>query len=213
VHDAPLQGPIGFKIEAAPLHPGMASILLGGHGERLMARFQQYPHTQMMLSLMRDGFHPESAGGKVRIHLDGSPVLDYPLTDYVLEGFRRSLLAMAEIQFAAGARTVRPFHEQSDDYRTWASAKEAIARFDMKPLLTGAGSAHVMGGCGMAASEKQGVVRPDGVHWQLENLSVHDGSVFPTSIGANPQLSIYGTANRLATQLAKRLSGKDVTLA
>ena len=72
VHDAPLQGPIGFKVEAAPLHPGMASILMGGHGQRLMTRFQQYPHTQMMLSLMRDGFHPESVGGKVRMMADGS---------------------------------------------------------------------------------------------------------------------------------------------
>jgi choline dehydrogenase-like flavoprotein len=42
------------------------------------------------------------------------------------------------------------------------------------------------------------VVRPDGVHWQVENLSVHDGSLFPTSVGANPQLSIYGIVNRLA---------------
>jgi choline dehydrogenase-like flavoprotein len=213
VHDAPLQGPIGFKVEAAPLHPGMASILMGGHGQRLMTRFQQYPHTQMMLSLMRDGFHPESVGGKVRMHLDGSAVLDYPLTDYVLDGFRRSLLAMAEIQFAAGAKVVRPFHEQSDDYSTWAAAKAAIAAFDMKPLLTGAGSAHVMGGCGMASTEALGVVRPDGVHWQVDNLSVHDGSVFPTSIGANPQLSIYGMTNLLATQLVKRLNGKDVVLA
>lgn len=70
-----------------------------------------------------------------------------------------------------------------------------------------------MGGCGAAGTEKQGVVRPDGVHWQLENLSVHDGSIFPTSIGANPQLSIYGITNRLAQGLAKRLSGQDVILA
>jgi hypothetical protein len=48
----------------------------------------------------------------------------------------------------------------------------------------------------MAADEKAGVTRPDGQHWQLENLSIHDGSIFPTSIGANPQLSIYGTVNR-----------------
>ena len=54
---------------------------------------------------------------------------------------------------------------------------------------------------------------PDGVHWQVDNLSVHDGSVFPTSIGANPQLSIYGMTNLLATQLVKRLNGKDVVLA
>ena len=100
---------------------------------------------------------------------------------------------------------VRPFHEQSDDYSTWAAAKAAIAAFDMKPLLTGAGSAHVMGGCGMASTEALGVVRPDGVHWQVDNLSVHDGSVFPTSIGANPQLSIYGLVAQNATALAKDL--------
>jgi choline dehydrogenase-like flavoprotein len=74
-------------------------------------------------------------------------------------------------------------------------------------------SAHVMGGCGAAATEKQGVTRPDGVHWQLDNLSIHDGSIFPTSVGANPQLSIYGITNRLAQALAKRLSGQDVILA
>jgi choline dehydrogenase-like flavoprotein len=33
-------------------------------------------------------------------------------------------------------------------------------------------------------------------------LSVMDGSVFPTSIGANPQLSVYGLAWRSAARLA-----------
>jgi choline dehydrogenase-like flavoprotein len=51
------------------------------------------------------------------------------------------------------------------------------------------------------------------VHWQLDNLSVHDGSLFPTSIGANPQLSIYGIVNRLAQGLAKQLTQRDVILA
>ena len=83
----------------------------------------------------------------------------------------------------------------------------------MKPLLTKVVSAHVMGGCGMAGNAAQGVVRPDGRHWQIANLSVHDGSVFPTSIGANPQLSIYGIVNRLAQQLAQQLGGTALALA
>jgi choline dehydrogenase-like flavoprotein len=37
---------------------------------------------------------------------------------------------------------------------------------------------------------------------------VHDGSVFPTSIGANPQLSIYGLIARNASELAKTLTGQ-----
>jgi choline dehydrogenase-like flavoprotein len=34
---------------------------------------------------------------------------------------------------------------------------------------------------------------------------VLDGSLFPTSIGANPQLSIYGLVARLASGLAAEL--------
>ena len=59
-----------------------------------------------------------------------------------------------------------------------------------------------------ALAKLKGVVRPDGVHWQLENLSVHDGSLFPTSVGANPQLSVYGVVNRLAQGLVQRLTGQ-----
>jgi choline dehydrogenase-like flavoprotein len=80
-------------------------------------------------------------------------------------------------------------------------------------LLTKVVSAHVMGGCGMAGSEKIVITRSDGLHRQLENLSIHDGPIFPTSIGANPQLSAYGIVNRLAQGLAKRLSGQDIALA
>jgi choline dehydrogenase-like flavoprotein len=34
---------------------------------------------------------------------------------------------------------------------------------------------------------------------------VHDGSLFPTSLGANPQLSIYALTARLAAHLAASL--------
>jgi choline dehydrogenase-like flavoprotein len=40
-------------------------------------------------------------------------------------------------------------------------------------------------------------------------VSVHDGSLFPTSIGANPQLSIYGITARLASGLARSLTGRQ----
>lgn len=163
--------------------------------------------------MLRDGFHPQSPGGQVRLRGDGSPPLDYPLTDFVMEGARRALLSMAEIQFAAGAREEAPVHERAHGYRSRADAKAAIGALLMKSHLTRVVSAHVMGGCGLGGEERLGAVRPDGQHRQLENLSVHDGSLFPTRIGANPQLSIYGIVNRLAGALAQRLSGRAVQLA
>ena len=175
--------------------------------------FRSFPYNHTLLALLRDGFHDDSPGGKVKLRSDDSAVLDYPLTDYVMDGGRRALLSMMEIQFAAGAKQVFPLHEMAKPYTSWSEARDAVNKLPMKPLLTKIVSAHVMGGCALAGSEKLGVTRPDGVHWQLENLSIHDGSLFPTSIGANPQLSVYGTVNRLAQGLAKRLTGRDVTLA
>ena len=209
----PIDGPMGFKLEAPPLHPVIFASSVAGFGQAQADLLQGFPNTHVLLALLRDGFHEQSAGGAVSIRGDGSPALDYPLTDFVWDGARRALREMARIQFAAGAQRVLPVHELAQPYTSEAAALQAIDTLPMKALLTKVVSAHVMGGCGMAARERDGVVRADGTHWQLENLSVHDGSIFPTSIGANPQLSIYGIVNRLAQQLAHRLGARDVILA
>ncbi|HUG25307.1 GMC family oxidoreductase [Piscinibacter sp.] len=209
----PITGAIGYKLEAPPIHPVIFASTLPGYGQQQADMLKGFPNTHSLLALMRDGFHEQSPGGSVKLRSDGSAVLDYPLNDFVMDGARRAFLSMAEIQFSAGARTVSPVHEMAEAYTSWPQARDAINGLPMKPLLTRVVSAHVMGGCGLSGDERLGVVQPDGVHWQIDNLSVHDGSLFPTSIGANPQLSIYGLVNKLATQLAKRLSGRDVRLA
>jgi choline dehydrogenase-like flavoprotein len=183
-------------------------ITLQGFGAAHAALMRQFTHAQVLIALLRDGFHADSAGGQVLLRGDGSPALDYPLTDVLWQGMRRALLAMAEIQFAAGAMRVLPAHEQATGYDSWAQARTAIAALPLEPLLTRVVSAHVMGGCAMGADERSGVVDARGRHWQLENLSVHDGSVFPTSIGANPQLSIYALSARNASSLAVLLAGR-----
>lgn len=210
---APIDGPIGYKLEAPPLYPLIAASTLPGYGEQQARLLADFPRTHALLALLRDGFHAQSPGGRVTLRGDGSPALDYPLNDFVMDGARRALLSMAEIQFAAGAKRVLPVHEQAQPYRSWAEARDAIARFAMEPLRTRVLSAHVMGGCAMSAQAENGVVTPEGRHWQLDNLSVHDGSIFPTSIGANPQLSVYGFTTMLATRLARELTGRDVRLA
>jgi choline dehydrogenase-like flavoprotein len=208
----PIDGPMGFKLEAPPLHPVLFASTVHGFGSMHADIMGKFDRTHALLALMRDGFHPDSPGGRVELRSDGSPVLDYPLNDYLFAAARRAFLAMAEIQFAAGAKTVYPVHEQAGGYTSWGQAKAAIETLPMKPLLTRVVSAHVMGGCGLAADAKRGVTRPDGRHWQIENLSIFDGSLFPTSIGANPQLSIYGIVTKLGEALAEQLSGKKVSL-
>lgn len=73
----------------------------------------ELPNTHVMLALLRDGFHPQSPGGAVQLRGDGSPVLDYPVSDYLRDGLRRAYRSMAQIQFAAGATHVTPVHSDA----------------------------------------------------------------------------------------------------
>jgi choline dehydrogenase-like flavoprotein len=198
-------GRMSYKLEVPPLQPSLTSTLLGRFGVDNALRMEQLPHTNVMLALMRDGFHPDSAEGTVELRGDGSPVLDYRMTDYTWDGIRRAYQVMAEIQFAAGARAVLPMHADADYVKTLDEARSLIDGLPLALYRARLGSAHVMGGCAMGEDPRQAVTDSLGRHHQLANLSIHDGSLFPTSIGANPQLSVYGLTAKLASALAERL--------
>ncbi len=206
LHTQAIDGAIGYKLEVPPVHPVLAATTLVGFGDAHAKLMSNFPHVQVIIALLRDGFHEESQGGTVELNTDGTPLLDYPITDYVWEGARRALLTMAQIQFAAGATGVMPLHEDTALYASLDSAQAAIKKFPMQILRTRVVSAHVMGGCAMGSDPKTSVVDGFGWHHYVKNLSVFDGSVFPTSVGANPQLSIYGITARNATRLAKVLT-------
>ena len=204
----PINGAIGYKLEAPPLHPLLLSTTMAGYGQAHADTMAQFPHVHALLALLRDGFHDHSRGGTVGLAANGAPVLDYPISAFVWDGVRRAHLTMAEIQFAAGAKTVQPVHEMALAYTSWDAARKAINALDYKELNTRVVSAHVMGGCTMSDDTRLGVVGANGRYHGIANLSVHDGSLFPTSVGANPQLSIYGITARLSAALAQELSGK-----
>ena len=200
-------GPLGYKLEVPPMQPAFTASVLGEEGPDNAEIMGNLPHSNILIALLRDGFHPDSPGGTVELRSDGSPTLDYPLTDALWDGVRRSYLSMTEIQLAAGAKRVKPIHQDAHFVSTAEQAKQMINDLPLVPLRTRLGSAHVMGGCSFGEDPRQSVADSQGRHHQLENLSIHDGSLFPTSIGANPQLSIYGLTAKLANDLAKRLAG------
>jgi choline dehydrogenase-like flavoprotein len=207
LYENAIDGPAGYKLEVPPVHPLLTAVTMPGFGSagaRLMAGL---PHLQVTLALMRDGFHDESQGGTVELKHDHAPQLAYPITEYLWEGMRRAFLSMAEIQFAAGAKTVLPVHESAWPYASWKQARAQIATLPMEILLARVVSAHVMGGCAMGADDRNAVVNGNGRHHVVDNLYVFDGSIFPTSLGTNPQLSIYAIAARMADRLAQALTG------
>lgn len=195
----------GFKLEVPYNQPMFSSIMFGHHGKQFTDEMAQMPHTQVMLALLRDGFHKDSPGGTVRVDGAGNPIVDYDMSNYLWRGVKQAYLRMAEAQFAAGATRVMVGHLDSPWCTSWKQAQDMIDRLSYQKFRVVLNTAHLMGGCTMGEDERTSVVSSYGRHHHLENCSVFDGSIFPTSIGANPQLSIYGHVARNATRLALEL--------
>ncbi len=99
------------------------------------------------------------------------------------------------------------FSFSDNDQRLYGHAK----RF-MRQMLQAAGArdftetastAHLMGGCRMGAHPSDSVTDADGRTWDIPNLWVCDGSLFPSSGGVNPSLTIQALASRIADRMAE----------
>jgi choline dehydrogenase-like flavoprotein len=201
-----VSGEMGYKIETAPLHPVLAATVFGKFGQLHADVMENIPHAQPLIAIMRDGFHEQSPGGTVRINGDGSPVLDYPLNDYTWRAVRRAYASLLEIQFAAGAKEAAPLHSDAQWIGSWKQVDKAIKDLPMSAHRPKLFSAHVMGGCAMSDDPHSSVVGLDACHHHVSNLSIIDGSIFPTSVGANPSLPIYVMAAVLAKKLLPTLT-------
>lgn len=193
---------VGLFYEAAPMHPMLAAVATAGYGTYHRGLMQRLPYMAAHIALAIDGFHPSEDGGTITVRPSGAPLIDYPVPHRVRDALREGLKWLVRINFAAGATDVAlgelpQLVLKSDKEAARLDDYDMIAR---QPLF----SAHVMGGCKMGDDPKTSVVRSrDLRHHRLENLHIVDGSVFPTSLGVNPQLSIYGLARLVSARLAQ----------
>jgi len=205
-HNAHRGEEVGWFLEAGPIHPMLASLALPGFGQDHARGMAQLANLAAHLAITIDGHHDDVVGGRVTVNGDGDPVLDYPIVERQWRAFRDAQKTMAQVAFAAGATEVWTGHDPT----LILKSPDDLAKIDglpWAPCKVGVFSAHQMGGCGMSDDPKLGVVRSqDGRHHQIDNLHVIDGSLFPTSVGVNPQLSIYGLAHLLSTRLLASLA-------
>jgi choline dehydrogenase-like flavoprotein len=192
---------VGYFFEAAPVHPMLGALGFPGFGDSHRRIAERLPFVQATIALLIDG-HRDDAGGEVGVSSNGRIHLRYPLHDSLREAAIDALGNMARLQLAAGAREVMTLHETPIVIRNEAD----IPRIAAAPF--GANqhtmfSAHQMGGCPMGSDPRRSVVDTRGRHHQIGNLFVTDGSVFPTSLGVNPQWSIYALARLFATDIAR----------
>ena len=64
-------------------------------------------------------------------------------------------------------------------------------------------SAHQMGSCRLSANPEDGPLRETGETWECDGLFVADASVFPTSLGINPMITVEAVAYMVADQVSQ----------
>jgi choline dehydrogenase-like flavoprotein len=194
---------VGLFLEAAPIHPMLAALALTGFGDAHRQVIADLPYLAAHIALAIDGFHPHEPGGTVTVRKSGAPVLDYVLPPRVWEALREGVRTLARIDLASGAEWTASGHEPP---LLFASERD-LARLDGASFESGrvaVFSAHVMGGCKVGDDPKSSVVRSSALRYHgVENLHVLDGSIFPTSLGVNPQETIYGISHFYGAQFAQ----------
>lgn len=194
-------GKVGFLLEAAPVHPVLAGISLGGFGATHQVQMQHLAHANALIALAVDGFLPDEEGGRVSLRNDGRVRIDYPIRPEIWEALREGNKALARAQLAAGAYAVHSFHENPVVIHREADVA-LLDRAPWMPLRVALFSAHAMGGCAMGREPERSVVDSRlKVHW-LDNVFVADGSVFPTALGVNPMETILGMAHWAADHVS-----------
>jgi choline dehydrogenase-like flavoprotein len=194
---------VGYFLETAPVHPMLASLAFPGFGETHRKMLEKLAHAQATIALLVDGHHDDE-GGQVAVSIDGRIKLHYPLGPALREAAIDAAGNMARLLLAAGARTVLTLNDPPLVIENEADIAR-LADTAFAPNRMTVFSAHQMGGCPMGEDPRRSVVDSRGRHHELENLWIVDGSIFPTGLGVNPQLSIYGHAHLFASEIAKTL--------
>lgn len=192
---------VGYFLETAPVHPMLGAIAFPGFGAPHRRLAERLAHVQATIALLVDGHHDDE-GGRVRVSPGGRVSLSYPLVPALREAAADALQNMARLLLAAGAEEVVSLHDEPVVVRR-PSEVGALAAAPFGPNRHTLFSAHQMGGCAMGDDPRRAVVSSRGRHHGLDNLWIADGSVFPTALGVNPQLSIYGLARLFATEIAR----------
>ncbi len=180
-------------------HPIGFAAMLPGFGAAHMRQLRHYRQVAVLVAML----HDESAG-RVTVDRSGRAKIRYRLGDADARALGDGIAACARLLLAGGAREVWSPYGAKQPIRTDREA-QALARA-VRPLAPPLTAAHPMGTLPMAVDPRRGVSDGEGRWHGVPGLYVADGSLFPTSLGGPPQISIYTVGRRVARTVAGDLS-------
>jgi choline dehydrogenase-like flavoprotein len=184
----------GIQLNSIFVPGGILVAALPGIASQHIARAKQAPH----LAIFGVNLH-DQAGGRVRRGFGREPFVTYRMSNEDRARIPQALRIAGDTFFAAGAKEI---------YLPMLGLEgldvDAFNALDLTSLPVRGlecTSQHPLGTCRMGISPDHSVVDPWGQTWDVQDLFVADGSVIPTSLGVNPQLTIMTMATRIGHYL------------
>lgn len=187
----------GLKFEALGFGLGVMAGRLAGVGPSLARELDDIAHQADWGVAVR-----ARAQGRV-IAVRGKPLVFFSPSAEDIGRFRRGLRVLGELMLAAGADHVSPGVKGVVSQTASVSDLIHLEREGPRsPTAFTSVFTHMFGTCRMGSSAATSVVAPDFRHHTTAGLYVADSSVFPTSLGVNPQIPIMAMATLCARRAA-----------
>jgi choline dehydrogenase-like flavoprotein len=194
-----------FLLESIFLPLTQFSIALSGSGiwehMRLIQRFNNY---SMAGIVVRDGNL-----GKVKLTSTERASVTYEPSIKELKALAKGTEILAKMWFALGAKKVIVPYRGLSSVDREEDIPKIMDRIIKEPRNLLLGSAHPQSGNRIGNNGGDGsVVDSDCKVHGFKNLFVCDASVFPTSVGVNPQITVMTIASIIAARIAKDWNAK-----
>ncbi|MBP6731421.1 MAG: GMC family oxidoreductase [Chitinophagales bacterium] len=187
----------GIMFEGFFLPPAILSFALPAMGMRLKQYMADYRKMAGFGIMVTDTSH-----GRVIKGLNRAPLIFYNLNETDTGKFVKGIEIAARVYFAAGAKKVLlPIHGFGEV--TGEEDLQKLRNAKVKPADLELSAFHPMGTCRMGDDDKNSVVNSHLETHDVKGLFVADASVFPSSLGVNPQISIMAFSLLAANYLIK----------
>ncbi len=194
----------GIMFEGFFLPPAILSFALPAMGMKLKKYMADYRKMAGFGIMVTDTSH-----GRVIKGLNHSPLIFYNLNETDTAKFVKGVEIAARVYLAAGANKILvPIH--GIDEITCEADLQKLHDVKIKPGHLELSAFHPMGTCRMGDDAKNSVVNSHLETHDVKGLFVADASVFPSSLGVNPQMSIMAFSLFAANYLLKNKSQYSV---
>jgi choline dehydrogenase-like flavoprotein len=168
---------------------------LPGFGEDHRELMERYRHIAALLVLLHD-----RTTGRVSVNYKGAPNIAYRLRRSDKKVLVEGIINAARLLFAAGATEILMPYTQHFPIRTEADL-DIIRQRGIVPNDIMMASSHPQGTLRMGENPNRTVVNLSGESHAVKGLFVADASLFPTSVGVPPTLTIAALATHVAGQI------------